>query len=104
MSAITKKDIEHIALLARIKLTEKEEEKLTKDLGAILEYINKLNEVKTDEVGKIDVSKRPYEVFRKDETGNADFRPEPQELLAQVPDRKDDYIKVKGVFQESSNE
>lgn len=104
MSAITKKDIEHIALLARIKLTEKEEDKLTEDLGGILEYINKLKEVNTDDIVKAELPKWPYEVYRKDEPGMADFAPMPEEMLAQVPDRKDDYIKVRAVFEESSNE
>jgi len=42
--------IEHIALLARLELTEKEEELFSKQLKSILEYINKLNELDTRDV------------------------------------------------------
>lgn len=104
VSTISKKDIEHIALLARIKLTGREEDKLTEDLGGILEYINKLKEVDTNSIGKAEMSKWLYEVYRKDEPNTADFKPEPEEMLAQVPDRKDDYIKVRAVFEESNDE
>lgn len=41
------KTIKHIASLARIKLTEKEEEKMKDELASVLKYIDKLNEVPT---------------------------------------------------------
>ncbi len=45
---ITKKNVEHIGWLARIKLTEEEKEKFTKQLNSILDYFEKLDEVETD--------------------------------------------------------
>ncbi|MFC1787465.1 Asp-tRNA(Asn)/Glu-tRNA(Gln) amidotransferase subunit GatC [Halobacteriota archaeon] len=42
---ITKKNVEHISWLARIKLTEEEKEKFTKQLNSILDYFETLDEV-----------------------------------------------------------
>ena len=42
---ITKEEVQHIAKLARLGLTEKEIEKFQKELSSILDYIEKLKEV-----------------------------------------------------------
>ena len=47
---ITIKDVEHVAKLARLELTEEEKEKETKQLGAILDYVQQMNEVDTSNV------------------------------------------------------
>jgi aspartyl-tRNA(Asn)/glutamyl-tRNA(Gln) amidotransferase subunit C len=43
-------EVEHVALLARLKLAEKEEQLLTGQLNAILDYMEKLNELDTSAV------------------------------------------------------
>jgi aspartyl-tRNA(Asn)/glutamyl-tRNA(Gln) amidotransferase subunit C len=40
-------EVEHVALLARLKLTEEEKEIFTSQLNAILDYMEKLNELDT---------------------------------------------------------
>ncbi|MCX6737105.1 MAG: Asp-tRNA(Asn)/Glu-tRNA(Gln) amidotransferase subunit GatC [Candidatus Parcubacteria bacterium] len=47
---IDKKQIEHLLSLARIHISEKEEKKIGQDLSQILNYINQLNEVDTENV------------------------------------------------------
>lgn len=47
---ITKKDVEYVAKLARIGFSASEIEQFTKQLGAILEYIGKLNELDVSKV------------------------------------------------------
>lgn len=44
---ITKEQVEHVAKLARLSLTEEEKELYTKQLSKILDYIDQLNEVDT---------------------------------------------------------
>ena len=44
------KTIKHVASLARIKLTDKEEEKISGELSIILGYIDQLNNINTDDV------------------------------------------------------
>lgn len=47
---ISKKEVEHVAHLARLNLAEDELEKMTKQLDTILSYVDKLNELDTDNV------------------------------------------------------
>ncbi|HUU50565.1 MAG TPA: Asp-tRNA(Asn)/Glu-tRNA(Gln) amidotransferase subunit GatC [Nitrospinota bacterium] len=44
---ITKKEVEHVAHLARLELKEKDKEKFTEQLSDILTYVEKLNELDT---------------------------------------------------------
>mgnify|MGYP001431210103 CR=1 FL=1 len=48
--AITIQDVEHVASLARLDLDEEEKAKFTEQLNAILKYVEKLNELDTDQV------------------------------------------------------
>ena len=48
--AITKKDVEYIAHLSRLEITEKEKDEYTKQLSEILSHVEKLQELNTDNV------------------------------------------------------
>ncbi|MBA7534140.1 Aspartyl/glutamyl-tRNA(Asn/Gln) amidotransferase subunit C [subsurface metagenome] len=65
---LSKETIEHISKLALLELSEEEKEKLSKQLGDILDYFAKLDDIDTDNV---DPTTHPIEglsnVFRKDE-------------------------------------
>ena len=50
MSKITKKDVEHVARLARLELSVEEAETFTGQMDAILAYVEKLNELDTEGV------------------------------------------------------
>ena len=50
MEKITVKQVEHVANLARLRFNEEEKQKLAGQLGAILEYIEQLNRLNTDDV------------------------------------------------------
>jgi len=50
MQENSKIDINHIAKLARLKLTDAEKERFSKQMGTIIEYIEKLNELDTKDV------------------------------------------------------
>jgi aspartyl-tRNA(Asn)/glutamyl-tRNA(Gln) amidotransferase subunit C len=47
---ISKETIDKIANLAMLTLTPEQEEKFPKQIAAILEYVTKLSEIKTDEI------------------------------------------------------
>ncbi|MGF7185555.1 aspartyl-tRNA(Asn)/glutamyl-tRNA(Gln) amidotransferase subunit C [Desulfitispora alkaliphila] len=47
---ISKKDVEHVAILSRLELTETELEKYTTQLNDILGYVQKLEELDTSNV------------------------------------------------------
>lgn len=97
---IGKKEVEHIAELARIKLAEKEKDKMTKELGAILGYIDKLKEVNTEGVEPIAHITGLTDIFRKDDNPR---EPDPENikrLMEQAPSEKGGYVKVKSVFED----
>ena len=48
--AITKKDVEHVARLARLALSEEEKDRYTGQLASILTYIEKMSALNTDHV------------------------------------------------------
>lgn len=107
MSNITEKEVEHIAGLARIKLTEKEKNKMTKELGAILGYIDKLKEVNTEGVeptrlpdGQVAHITGLTDVFRKDDNPREPDAENIKRLMKQAPSEKDGYLKVKSVFED----
>jgi len=50
MEKITIAQVEHVANLARLRFNEEEKQKLAGQLGAILEYIEQLNKLNTDDV------------------------------------------------------
>ena len=61
-------DIEHLAKLARLKLTDVEKEKFSNQMGTIIEYIEKLSEVNTNNVEPTAHILGLNNIFRKDAT------------------------------------
>ena len=98
---LSDKDVRHIASLARIKITEKEEKGLKKDLSSILEYIDKLNEVDTDNVEPLYQTTGLVDSFRNDEPrGEFEMNESLNEkLVGQAPHKEDRFIKVKSVLE-----
>ncbi len=64
---ITKKDIEHIAALSSINLSEEEIEGYTKDMQEIVSFAEQIQEVNTDDAMESAFALDSYNVFRKDE-------------------------------------
>ena len=95
--AITKKDIEHIAALARIKLTAAEETKMAEELGAILGYVEKLREVDTTGVEAMAQVTGLENILRPDENP-IEPGSQTEKLVGQFPHQKDNFLKVKEVF------
>jgi aspartyl-tRNA(Asn)/glutamyl-tRNA(Gln) amidotransferase subunit C len=97
---ISKEEVEHIAGLARIELTVKEKDKMTKELGAILGYVDKLKEVDTEGVEPIAHITGLTDVFRGDDNPREPDAENIKRLMGQAPSEKDGYVKVKSVFGE----
>lgn len=97
---LSEKEVERIASLARIKLSEKEKKELARDLGVILGYINKLDEIKTEGVEPTAQVTGLENVFRKDGPSKVSEPRDRELIISQLPHKKDDYLKVKAVFSE----
>lgn len=94
---VTKKEVEHIAKLARLGLTEKEINKFQQELSSILDYVEKLKEV---DVSDVEPLSHPFEiknVTRKDEEKTRDEERNGN-LQKLMPETKEGYLKVKSVF------
>jgi len=96
---ISKEQIEHIAKLARIELTEKEEEKFANDLSSILDYIDKLNKVDTENIKPIQQITGLESVVRKDEVKNPSTSLGASKILDQAPNKQGNYFKVPKILE-----
>jgi len=96
---LSKKEIEKIANLARIKLTEKEKEKMASELASTLGYIDKLKEVNTDNV---EINENPHHsllnVLRADGIYSHKSAENTERLLSQAPEIEGGFVKVKNIF------
>lgn len=93
--SVTKDDVDYVADLARLQLTEEETESLTEDMNSILDYMTTLEEVDTSEVEPLEhVIDLEYR-FREDKAEN----PLPHEdALKNAPDADSDYFRVPRVI------
>lgn len=88
---ITDELIDYLQALGRIRLSDEEKTKTKKDLGSILGYIDKLNELQTDGVEPMSHAMGSTNVFREDVVTNGDMR---DLILANAPSSKDGAFKV----------
>lgn len=95
---LSKKEVEHIADLARIALSAAEKEKMTKELSVILEFVEKLNELAVDRIDPLSGGTFAENVFREDEEVRKFFAGDQNMLVSAAPAKKDGYVKVKAVF------
>lgn len=68
--AISKEEVEHIAKLASLNLSEAEKVGYAKDMTEILEFANLINSVNTDSVNETIAANENYNVFKKDLSNN----------------------------------
>ena len=94
---IDKKIVQHVALLSRLRLDEKELALYSRQLATILSYIDKLNKIDTKDTPPMSHAVPTLkDVFRKDElraslkTGDA---------LMNAPDKKTDFFRIPKVIE-----
>ena len=94
---LTREEVLDIAMLARIGLGEKEIAKYQKDLSAVLDYFNKLNEADVSGVEPIGHITGMQDVLRSDIDGELPGGAK-EHILANAPEVKEGQIKVKSVL------
>ena len=94
--AVTIKDVEYIADLARLKFSQEEIENFTKQLNQILEYMDKLNELDTTNVEPLSHPVEGSNVFREDKVEESINR---EEALKNAPDSDEVFFKVPKVIE-----
>ena len=93
---ITSEEIRHVAILARLDLTPDEQERLTGQLGRILEYMDKLNELDTSGVEPMSHAVDVVNALRPDRAVN---QPQTEALLSNAPAREDDFLSVPKIIE-----
>jgi aspartyl-tRNA(Asn)/glutamyl-tRNA(Gln) amidotransferase subunit C len=93
--AVTRKDVEYIAELARLKFKDEELDSFTSQLNQILKYIEKLDELDTEDVEPLSHPVENENVFRKDEVKPCVNR---EDALNNAPDKNDEFFKVPKVM------
>ena len=85
-NVISDETIEYVGILAKLELSEDEKEQAKKDMGSMLDYIDKLNELDTSGVEPMSHVFPVHNVFREDVVVNGDAR---EKMLANAPENKD---------------
>ncbi len=94
---ISRGEIEHIAVLAHLKLTDDEIELFTKQLGDIVDYFDKLQEMDTGDIIPTAYTIPMRNVLREDEVEPSYDR---DQVLANAPDKKDGQFRVPPIIGE----
>lgn len=87
------KDVENLAELARIELSEEEKKEILKDMEGILEYIKVIEKIEIDDVAPGYSLKN---VWREDEKEKREFSH--ALIVKQFPDAQDGFLKVKKIL------
>lgn len=94
--AVSKKDVEYVAELARLSFTEEEKESLAHDLNSVLGYIDKLNELDTDNVNII---VNPYYIENKFREDVVEPSMDLKDVIKNSPKNLEEYIIVPKIIE-----
>ena len=94
--SIDLKTIKHISKLSRISVDEIRAEKLAGDLNSIFEFIEKLNELNTENVEPLTSVANTTLRFREDEVQSQNIR---EKILSNSPDNNEDFFVVPKVVE-----
>lgn len=93
---LSKEEIEHIAMLARLSLTEEEKELFGEQLSSILDYMEKLNELDTEHIEPTSHVLSLSNVMREDAPRDSIPR---EDALSNAPDRTDKFYRVPKIIE-----
>ncbi|APH14869.1 aspartyl/glutamyl-tRNA(Asn/Gln) amidotransferase, C subunit [Clostridium sporogenes] len=93
--SVSKKDVEYVAELARLEFKEEEKDNFINDLNKILNYMEKLDELNTDDV---DIVVNPYYIENKYREDNIEKSMELKEVIDNAPESLEEYVIVPKVI------
>ncbi|MBP1970411.1 aspartyl-tRNA(Asn)/glutamyl-tRNA(Gln) amidotransferase subunit C [Virgibacillus natechei] len=96
MTDITKDQVKHVAHLARLAVSEEEAEKLTKELGAIMDFSDQLSELDTEGIEPTVHDQHVLNVLRKDKPKQWDKK---EEALKNAPDKEAGQFRVPSILE-----
>ncbi|APF27520.1 aspartyl/glutamyl-tRNA(Asn/Gln) amidotransferase, C subunit [Clostridium sporogenes] len=93
--SVSKKDVEYVAELARLEFKEEEKDDFVNDLNKILNYMEKLDELNTNDV---DIVVNPYYIENKYREDNVEKSMELKEVIDNAPESLEEYVIVPKVI------
>lgn len=93
---LTRAEVQRVAVLARLRLTDNEEAEFTEQLDHILGYMDKLNQLDSAKVEPFSHAIAAANAFREDRVTN---QPNAEALLANAPDRDATFFKVPKILE-----
>jgi aspartyl-tRNA(Asn)/glutamyl-tRNA(Gln) amidotransferase subunit C len=94
---MNKEEIQHLAQLSRLELTDEEIEKYTNDFGGIISYVDKIKELSSDDSETTMENASVKNVFREDDDIQEGGK-YTKEILNEAPDTHEDFVKVKQIL------
>ncbi len=95
--SLTREQVQHIARLARVGVTEEDLTLFSGQLSEILDYFERLRQVDTEGVPPMAHTLPLHNIVRDDEPAPAYDR---DAMLANAPQREDDFFRVRVVLEE----
>lgn len=96
---ITQTDIQKLASLSRMKLTDEEQSQFAKEIDSILGYVEQIKEVSSD-VSHAD--KKPADIahrnLMREDIADANLNPESNVLVESAPAHEQGFVKVKKIL------
>ena len=92
---ISDETVEYVGILSKLELSDEEKEQAKKDMGSMLDYIDKLNELDTTGIEPMSHVFPVQNVFREDVVTNGD---ESEKTLKNAPGEKDNMFMVPRTF------
>lgn len=96
--SLTNDELKRVAMLARLHVEESEMEGFRAKIGAVLEYVAKLEELNTDGVPEIANGAGELNSFREDEPTPC-LPSDRDAMIAAFPRRQGDLLEVPAVFE-----
>ena len=93
--SITNEQLEHLALLSRLDLAEKDKKQFQDQLSDILDFVDQIQNINTEGVEPLHHVTGLETIWREDEIKEWSSR---EELINSAPEHDDDYIKTKPIF------
>lgn len=99
---ITSEEIQKLASLSRLKLTEEETEQYAKEISGILKYVDQIQEVTEGADTTNSSGKNPADIYHRnvmrDDVADQVLNPLPQKLVEAAPEHQDGLVKVKKIL------
>ena len=92
---VNNKLIQDIAKLSKLKFDDSAEEKMKADLGKMLDFVDKLNEIDTEGIDPLIYMSEEVNVLREDKVSEKISQ---ADALKNAPEKDSDYFKVPTVF------